>query len=192
MTITIHYDPYCKSPREWDNLGTILASHKRYELSDEPFPEAGEYGSLEADFSRHLQSNGLSLDKVIYTPIYMYDHSGITLSPTPFSCPWDSGQIGFNYVSRAKVRTEYAIKRISRALEEKVIEVLNDELQTYNNYVKGNCYGFIITDDEDNHIDSCWGFIGDDFDDIKKQMMEYIKPEYWNLLNNIDYKDIKH
>ena len=28
-------------------------------------------------------------------PLYMYEHSGIALSTTPFSCPWDSGRLGF-------------------------------------------------------------------------------------------------
>jgi len=33
---TIMYDPEPVNPREWDNLGTMVCFHKRYNLGDEP------------------------------------------------------------------------------------------------------------------------------------------------------------
>ncbi len=41
-----------------------------------------------------------SLDKYIILPLFLYDHSGITMSTGPFSCPWDSGQVGWIYASK--------------------------------------------------------------------------------------------
>ena len=32
--------------------------------------------------------------KFLMLPLYLYDHSGITMNTTGFSCPWDSGQVG--------------------------------------------------------------------------------------------------
>jgi len=43
-----------------------------------------------------------SLDKYIILPLYLYDHSGITMSTGPFSCPWDSGQVGWIYAPKQK------------------------------------------------------------------------------------------
>jgi len=43
-----------------------------------------------------------SLDKYIILPLFLYDHSGITMSTGPFSCPWDSGQVGWIYASKQK------------------------------------------------------------------------------------------
>lgn len=43
-----------------------------------------------------------SLDKYIILPLYLYDHSGITMSTSVFSCPWDSGQVGWIYASKQK------------------------------------------------------------------------------------------
>ncbi len=35
-------------------------------------------------------------EKAIFiTSLYLYDHSGITVSTWPVSCQWDSGQAGF-------------------------------------------------------------------------------------------------
>ena len=157
MTITIHHDPHAESPREWDNLGTMLCNHRRYDLGDKSNPEAGEHGSYKADFIAYLKSENLTLSDVIYTPIYMYNHSGISLSSESFSCNWDSGQLGWHYVTKSKIRAEFNVKRISPKLYQTVIDILNNELELYNHYVQGNCYGFIIKDDEGDQIDSCWG-----------------------------------
>jgi len=46
-------------------------------------------------------------EDVYIQSLYLYDHSGITMSTSPFSCPWDSGQVGFAYVDRATVEREW-------------------------------------------------------------------------------------
>lgn len=189
MTIQIHHDLYAESPRGWNNLGTLVCSHRRYDLSDVPFPQAGENGSLLTDFKAYLKSQSLTIDDVIYTPVYMYDHSGIALSSTPFSCRWDSGQIGFNYTTKQKVRTEYSVKRISPKLNQIIIDNLNAELAVYSGYVNGNCYSFVITDSDDNYVESCGGFYGD-LDDVKQQMREHIDSDLWEQLSAIDYDDV--
>lgn len=43
-----------------------------------------------------------SLDKYVILPLFLYDHSGITMSTSVFSCPWDSGQVGWIYASKQK------------------------------------------------------------------------------------------
>lgn len=189
MTIQIHHDQSPESPRNWDNLGTLVCSHRRYDLSDVPFPQAGENGSLLADFQAYLKSQSLTINDIIYTPVHMYDHSGIALQSTPFSCRWDSGLVGFNYVTKQRIRTEYSVKRISSKLNQTIHGILDAELAVYSDYIEGSCYGFIITDLDDNHVDSCWGFIGD-LDEVKLQMREHIDSELWEQLNAITYNDI--
>ena len=189
MTIKIYFDEFAESPREWSPLGTLVCSHRKYDLSDVPFPQAGEHGSLLADFKEYLKTISLTLNDIIYTPVYMYDHSGIALSSTPFSCKWDSGLLGYHYVSKSTIHTEYSVKRISPKLHKSIISVLDAELEVYNHYVQGNCYEFRIFDSEDEFVDSCGGFIGD-LDDVKQQMYEHVDSTLWKQLNNIDYSDI--
>lgn len=43
-------------------------------------------------------------DKYVILPLYLYDHSGITISTVPFSCPWDSGQVGWIYAPKDTFR----------------------------------------------------------------------------------------
>ncbi len=82
----------------------------------------------------------LGEDVCVILPLYLYDHSGITMNTTGFSCPWDSGQVGWVFVSKKKVREEYGVKRITESLVEKVTEILKGEVKTYDMYLTGELY----------------------------------------------------
>ena len=93
-------------------------------------------------------------------PLYLYDHSGITMSVKPFSCHWDSGQIGYIYATKDQVRKEYSRKRITKKLRDQVEKALRQEVQAYDDFLTGNVWGYVVEDIDGEHIDSCWGFYG--------------------------------
>jgi hypothetical protein len=93
----------------------------------------------------------------------MYDHSGITINTEGFSCPWDSGQIGFIFISKEKARKEFDWKLITQARVQRLEGMLRAEIHTYDQYLRGDVWGYIIEDDTGNHVDSCWGFFGRDY-----------------------------
>ena len=66
------------------------------------------------------------------------------MSTGRFSCPWDSGQVGFIYVSREKVRKEYGWKVITKEREERIYEILRGEVEVYDQYLTGQVYGYIV------------------------------------------------
>lgn len=174
------------SPRDWDNLGTMTCFHSGYNLGDEQERDAQAwlesmtglddeqlerlYLKVNPEFSNCSQSLKDYHDALIETierdylilPLYLYDHSGITISTSPFSCRWDSGQVGFIWVSKADIRKAYRVERISPKLKERVLKYLNNEVETYDQYLTGEVYGYIIGTEEDEHIESCWGFFGDE------------------------------
>src|SRR5690606_13075957 len=100
-------------------------------------------------------------DQAIILPLYLYDHSGITMSTTPFSCPWDSGQVGYIFVAKKKARAEYGWSRLTRARDVKVEKCLIGEVQVYDQYLQGGVWGYQALQD-DEVVDSCWGFYGSD------------------------------
>jgi hypothetical protein len=165
--LEIHHDESPESPREWDNLGTVWCSHKRYSLSDKHAPkiDTDDHDGWDAVKEHLIEEEGA----VVILPIYMYDHSGITISTKPFGDRWDSGQVGFIYCTGAKIKDEYRGKRITKRIKEKIETYLKGEIETYDQYVTGDVYGFklmrvvdILTDErEEEH--ACWGFFGDDF-----------------------------
>lgn len=147
--IKIVQDDCPESPREWDNLGTMYFLHKRYNLGDKHNLDSEDIQAIEND------ENYISL------PVYMYEHSGYTIRTYPFSCSWDSGKLGIIAIHKDKVKKEFGKKRISKKLRAKIIEYLDNEVKTYDDYLTGNCYGYQIEDLTGNQIDSCYGFIGD-------------------------------
>ena len=196
-TISIYYDEDAQSPRDWDNLGTMVCWHRRYDIGDEQprqslpvylarlvndlyrddykahrlYRESDEcwddlYAMSESwiehrwhhdDAERLL--NAIS-PKAVILPLYLYDHGGITMNTTGFHCPWDSGQVGFIYASAESVRHEYGAKRVSQKLREKVEGTLRAEVAAYDDYLRGNVYGYVIEKGGEK-IDTCWGFLGD-------------------------------
>ena len=97
----------------------------------------------------------------IILPLYLYDHSGITMNTTGFSCQWDSGQVGYIYVSIADVKKEYNWKLLTKKRREQIEQYLKNEVSTYDDYLTGNVYGYIIKDKDGEDVDSYWGFYGD-------------------------------
>ena len=102
-------------------------------------------------------------------PLYLYDHSGISIKVGSFigkaqHANWDSGQVGFIYVTGKDVEKEFNTKNINVELSNKIEKILENEVKIYNDYLTGNVYGYVVEDKQGEQVDSCWGFYGD-YDD---------------------------
>jgi len=162
--IKIVQDPSPESPREWDNLGTMVCVHPRYNLGDEQTNNRRDYSNNQ----EYLNSIIKNKDICVILPLYLYDHSGVTMNTTGFSCQWDTTKVGWIFVSKEKVRKEYNVKRINKELVEKVTKILVGEVETYDQYLQGDVYGYEIYEvdtcdlgcEHETIIDSCWGYYG--------------------------------
>lgn len=183
--LIVEREDYPDNPRSWDNIGTMVCFHPRYDLGDkhyygspaeflldllndadlggiegaarEDILEAGS-GIFEEVYHFWLETQckqdvrdvldflkdeyeGFSMESIgrflarknwdlfsvswlspsdievdelydlvratgqyVILPLYLYDHSGITISTGPFSCPWDSGQVGWIYAPKDTFR----------------------------------------------------------------------------------------
>lgn len=149
-TVSIISDEMPMNPRkEFDNLGRILYTSARYYLGDERV-SVDEINAIANDSGN------------IWLPVYAYIHSGTCLNTTGFNCPWDSGKCGIIYVSKDRIREEYKVKRITKKILEKVKAILISEIETFSNYLSGDCYGYVIKDEAGNEVESIFGFYGMD------------------------------
>ena len=183
-----------QNPRVWDeNFGTMVCFSRRYNLGDEHDYKSGDYSGWEEIENAIVRNENVGA----ILPLYLYDHSGITINTTGFSCPWDSGQIGFIFVSKEKIREEYGVKYVTQKVRDKAEKLLLGEVETYDQFLRGDIYGYRITNTEtDTEIDSCWGFYGSDYcmEEAKGILHYYLKkdePEeseeyYANLLYGVD------
>ena len=160
--INIYYDDDAGSPRKmFDNLGTLYTAHRRYR----PEKEFDEHFDIDKVFDGRIGNfRGSFLKEYIALPVYLYEHSGTTVSTSPFSCPWDSGFFGIIAVPLDKVRREYGWKNITVERRKRIEEYLQGEIKTLDDYYTGEVFGYCITpeDDDSNELDSCWGFYGTD------------------------------
>lgn len=148
LTANIYTDCDVESPREYEcNIWNFVSLHRNIvtsegELTAERLMECRE--SLEEDY--------------IIVPVYMYEHSGISLSLKPFYCPFDSG-VGFiAYIAKERVKKEYG--DLSEESVEKAMKCLEGEVKSYSEYLNGECFCIVIEDEEGNEVDSCGGFLG--------------------------------
>jgi hypothetical protein len=180
QTVEIYVDDNPVDPREWDNLGMMVFFHGRYNLGDKhEFNQFVQNEKWYDDTPEHFLEY-LDDHKTIELPVYMYDHSGIALSTNRygvFADPWDSGMLGFIYVTYEKVRSEYGWKNLTQQRIQKIKDYLQAEVDVYNWYVQGRAYGYhLICNFCNEHIDSCWGFYGEDWKE--NGLMEYAEQDF--------------
>jgi len=177
LNVCINPDQDAESPREWCNLGTMVCWHSRYRLGDwqdgksQLLNDLADYNP-DVDEDEYLDSPSAKYDLALKSgflvmPLYLYDHSGLTISTGAFSCPWDSGEIGFIYVTPKQLDKEYRAGGTDIS-DEEILEsakaALMGEIEVYDKYLRGDVYGYTIEDARGNHLESCYGFYG--LDDV--------------------------
>jgi hypothetical protein len=132
--LKIEQDTDPMNPRtEWDNLCTMVCFHNRYDLGDKTDYRSEDYNGWDELKEGIIENEG----DIVILPLYLYDHSGITISTNPFNCNFDSGRIGFIFVSKHTIKKEGID-------ETKVIEYLENEVETYDKYLTGDVYRYEI------------------------------------------------
>ena len=181
---------YNRSTREWELLENqhwtaesdwYVSSRYAASLKDD-VPDWFLDDCLSALSTGELFSLVEQMEGMVILPLYLYDHSGITMNTTGFSCPWDSGQVGWIYADKRRIEAEYG--KVTPETMEKARQVLEGEVKSYDYFLTGQCYGFQLFR-EDVEVDSCWGFLGeirDVQDDVKSYLPEDCDPAIVELL----------
>lgn len=142
--VEVNHDPL--NPRlEFSNLGTMVYWHSRYVLGDVDGAKA--YGAPEDFFEQHPEA--------IMLPLYLYDHSGVTMRTSAFVDPWDSGQVGYIYIDLDTMREEYG--EITIGTIDLATKVLQGEVEEFDSYLRGEVYGYRVLE-AGEVVDSCWGY----------------------------------
>lgn len=148
VSLEIKPDADPLNPRvDFDNLGKMICFHSRYDLGD-----THEFSTPE-EFLEWWIENGAG---GILLPLFLYDHSGLTMRTSTFSDTWDSCQVGFIYMSSARVAKEFGGDK------QKATRCLHAEVREYDQYLTGDVYGFVVKSSDGETLDSCWGFFGED------------------------------
>lgn len=101
--------------------------------------------------------------EVVAYPLNLYEHGqcAFSISSDVLICRWDSGQVGFVLVDKKLFMQEWGWKRMSDLRWRKMRDVVDSYIKEFDQWQRGEVYGFVVSSDDDDHMDSCWGFIGD-------------------------------
>ena len=168
LKIVIEYEQYLESPRkEYDNMGHLVFTDNR-ELTGDGIMSVDEMNEILAD------------PDAIWLPVYVFSHSGITVRTYPFSCPWDSWLGGIIYVYRNEAVKWGGFTIEGEELDEQIRKNLQGEVDTYDQFLRGDVYWFKIVkeDDDDEYLDSCGWIYG--FEWTKQYALESAKAVYEN------------
>lgn len=142
IEVTVMQDEFCDNPREWDNVTRMICFHRRYNLGDPHSYKASDYAGWDALEEAITKAE----HSVISMPLYLYNHSGLTISTSPFSCPWDSGQVGFVLIRRSDALSALGVKRlVMKRHRKRLLSFIEGEVQAYDQYLRGDVYEITLT-----------------------------------------------
>jgi hypothetical protein len=169
-TVKIFRDPDPMSPREYDNWATLACWHRRRNLGDK------RIDGMDLDTLREtVTAEGDEILAVL--AIYAYEHGDITLrtgDANPFTDRFDSGQVGWGYVTRSNAEKMMGAEPIPST--EELTRYVQQEVTAYDNYLTGQIYGYEVEGRAGDDLESCWGI-----DDL-----EYCRSEAKTAAENSD------
>jgi DUF971 family protein len=146
-------DAYAEHPYEaYDMLSQMLFSRSFSHYSHCP----GVSESTQQDWRNFSQEP--PWDDLIYlTPIYAYSHGRTTFSLRPFSDRWDSGQVGWLFVTREAAEQNWP-KYGGWVLAKCAERQANQEFKVFEDWVDDGAYGWQVKDKDGEVVDSCWEY----------------------------------
>lgn len=197
--IVIERDDDPINPREWDNLGRMVCAHGRYNLGDENAEHFARYRDWD-DYLRNVILEDVSTETAVTLPLYLYDHSGITMSTSPFTSRWDSGQVGWIYAYKDDFKDIPDVYVDGQFDLDKARDILKSEVTVYDQYLRGDVYSYTLEKKEVcaccNHtrytpIHSSGGIFAESEADSIAYVKDDLSEEYKAILapENIVYKD---
>jgi hypothetical protein len=212
-TIEVYTDMSGDSdPREWDCLGTIVGWDRDVQLGKKQIKEQyqvelvlldilddamnlsyEQYDNVMEHATAEVLMNAIKKHtKAVVLPIYVYNHSGISVSTSSYryrmfdSAGWDWGISGIIYATESKIKKEYGGDKVTDEMRTKAIEALKGEIKTLDMYYKNEVYWYTVKEGGEE-VDSCYGVYAEDLKDLKKELKSMVNDDFKELVENLDY-----
>lgn len=186
-SLRIYYEECAENPiKDWDFVGSVdLFGRYEHLGSDSRAKDYEGFKYLREDeYLRKLKK--IEREGGIVLPVYAYEHSGLAFRTYPFSCPWDSGQAGFVYITKEQITKGLGYKPGQRGRKIAAEEYLKAQVALLSAYANGEVYGFSLEDEQGEVVDSCWGFYcTGKFSDVIDDMKYGIEEKYHLLFDEV-------
>jgi len=153
--LVIDIDEHPEDPRSWDNIGTMLCCNRNYRLGDCNSNEETEkqlaeicrkYGKSDEEIDEMTFGEEirfiLNQDNICGLPLWLYDHSGISIS-TGVVGSWDSSFVGLIFVEKDFYLAQTCLKD-EENWKEAAKKTLEGEIKTYDDYLTGEVFSYTL------------------------------------------------
>jgi hypothetical protein len=173
--LVVEHDNDPMNPRtDWDNITTMICVGKYSYLGDKHNYKDKDFDSWDEMKEQIL----LDFKVLLIKPLYMYDHSGITIKTSSFDCRWDSGQIGWVFIDEKQWKSLHGEVEVT---EDKLDSILESEVKVYDEYLTGNVYQYTIYEintcdlghEHKSVVESCGSYY--DEDDCRNEGLSVLK-----------------
>ena len=149
ILINIELDEDPENPREWGPLTKIITVKGNWDVGDESCSH-DDFGKTVED----LMNN----KNILVRLLYMYEHSGMTISLTPFNDPWDSGICGVIFIDKKTIEENDGETEDWKKVAQQIIEA---DVRLFDEYLTGDVHVLQLLDpNTEDIIDSLSGFYG--------------------------------
>jgi len=107
--------------------------------------------------------------EIVILPLYLLDHSGLSLSTNDFHDPYDFRLVGWIYADQEMVKEQLGTDAMNQiGWRKQASIVLKQEVERYNQYISNDVYGYMLyalnstTNEWEKTEESSWGFYGSD------------------------------
>lgn len=209
--LSFYNDNDCEDPRNWDPIATMLCWSRSYKLGDKNSYE--DIHDALVNLCEQLGLDSVSIceykdddntpqqrdrriieelkDYACIKFLYLYDHSGITISTSDFRDPWDSGIVGIIYMDKPTTLANFpsANEDVWYSIADQHIE---DEVKEYDQWITGDIWGYTLEKittckccgkEETETVDSMGSFFGNDV--LSNGMLEYLPEEFVNYFKEV-------
>ncbi len=153
-------------PREQTGrFGNFYCFHRKYKLGDKH-----SFGNNYLEAANSFGSDG------VFLAVYLVNEAPLELSVSVDGNPWASNAVGIIGLSNEEIVSLFG--DCSSATKEVVKSSLKNEIKKYNQYLRGDTYGFNLLE----KVEGSWvkrdfrgGFLG--FDIFKNGMSNYLDDE---------------
>lgn len=129
-------------------LTKMALFHRRYSLPNDTNYTTSHYLCWDEMMKDIIKNENI----LAILPVYGHDHSCFTISTTPFSCKWDSGQLGFIFITKETFFENFGGQRATKRRVEEALKILVSEIEEYNAYLNGDVWE-IVDENGDSDIE---------------------------------------
>ena len=170
--LKVFHDDCANYPFEDDEAVKFYSNHRQYVWDGKKLGELlDKFDEVPKKAEELVELLNKTDDDYFYVAVYSYDHGGLSISLTPFDCPWDSGLLG--------------ILQIDKSCSD-LQKVVEDWIRVVNMWLDNEVYCVKVINDLGECVDSICGIYAENAEEFAKNISEYISNEYH--FTDEDYK----